>query len=192
MPYAKDGLISQAPIEGGIEIFSEQYGQALDGMLEGKSVSIVDGVLVIAFPPPPPEQEEPEEPEEPPEPTLEEARAAKLAELSDYRWQREIGGVGFAGITINTDGNSQQKIMAAYTLAKLDPGYSVSTWEVAPGLFMPLDNATIIAMGDVVRQHIQGTFDIKAVLYPQVLALETIEDIAAFDVAAEWDAAAGA
>ncbi|AKR54336.1 hypothetical protein XM25_00650 [Devosia sp. H5989] len=181
MPYASEGRIAYDPIEGGIEISVEQYAAALEGVLEGKVVSIAGGALAVEFPPP-------EDPVVEPEKTLDELRSDKLAELDDYRWQREIGGVAFLGVVINTDGNSQQKIMAAYTLAKLDPSYSVSTWEVAPGVFMALDNATIVAMGDVVRQHIQSTFDVKAVLYPQISALENADAIAQFDIPAEWAA----
>ncbi|CDP52359.1 hypothetical protein [Devosia sp. DBB001] len=182
--FAGEGRISQDdPIAGGIEITDEQYAEALAGMLVGKAVQIKDGVLVVDFPKPP-------DPDPEPEPTFDGLKAAKLAELDDYRWQREIGGVQFAGMTISTDSNSQQKIAAVYTMAKLDPNYGVPTWEVTPGVFMPLDNATIIMLGELVRQHIQNTFNVKAQLYPQVQALPTIEAVAAFDVAAAWAAIA--
>lgn len=121
-----------------------------------------------------------------PQPMLEEAIAAKLAELDDYRWQMEISGVEFAGATIRTDANSQQKITAVYAMAKLDPAYSVPVWEVVPGVFMPLDNATIVAMGEAVRDHVQATFNRKAELHGQIAALESVEAIEAFDIAAEW------
>lgn len=62
MPYATDDFISQTPIEGGIEITEADYAAALDGMLLGKLVSIVDGVLVVAFPPSPEPEPEPEPP----------------------------------------------------------------------------------------------------------------------------------
>lgn len=57
MPYAANNQISQDPIEGGIEISDEQYAEALDGMMEGKVVSI-DGGFSVAEPAIP----EPEEP----------------------------------------------------------------------------------------------------------------------------------
>lgn len=118
--------------------------------------------------------------------TLAEAITAKLAELDDYRWQQEVGGAPFAGVTIRTDWNSQAKVAAAYTMAKLDPDYSIPTWEVVPGVFMPLDNATIVAMGEAVRDHVQETFNRKAVLHGQIAALESIEAVEAFDISAEW------
>lgn len=118
--------------------------------------------------------------------SLEDAITAKLTELDDYRWQREVGGAPFAGVTIRTDWNSQAKVTAAYTMAKLDPSYAIPTWEVVPGVFMPLDNATIIAMGEAVRDHVQETFNRKAVLHGQIAALESIEAVEAFDISAEW------
>ncbi|KFL28181.1 hypothetical protein JP74_02940 [Devosia sp. 17-2-E-8] len=123
------------------------------------------------------------------EPTLEQAKNGKLAELDDYRWQREIGGVQFAGMIVSTDSNSQQKIAAVYTMAKLDPDYGVPVWEVMPGVFMPLDNATIVALGEVVRQHIQTTFNIKAALYPRIQSLASVDAVRDFNIAAQWEAA---
>lgn len=52
MPYAHNGQISQAPIEGGIEISEQQYQEALAGMLDGKEVTI-DGGFLVDFPPEP-------------------------------------------------------------------------------------------------------------------------------------------
>lgn len=52
MPYAANGQISHDPIPGGIEITPAQYTEALDGMLDGKVVS-VDGGFKVAFPPAP-------------------------------------------------------------------------------------------------------------------------------------------
>lgn len=119
-------------------------------------------------------------------PTLESRRVAKLDELADYRWQREVGGVAFLGAVISTDLNSQAKITAAYAMAKLDAGYTIPTWEVVPGVFMPLDNATIIAMGEAVRTHVQSTFTRKAALYAEIMQLTSIGEIDRFDFDARW------
>jgi hypothetical protein len=71
MPYAAEGRISRAPIEGGIEITEPQYSEALAGMLEGLVVSIEGGFSVAPAPEP--------EPEVVPEPTPDQVRAFKLA-----------------------------------------------------------------------------------------------------------------
>lgn len=79
MPYAADGKIAVDYFDGSIEISEAQYAQALDGMLGGLCVTIVDGFKIAppAPPPPPPE----------PEPTPEELEAVAFASL--YARQRQ-------------------------------------------------------------------------------------------------------
>lgn len=60
MTFAADGIISQAPILGGIEISDAEFQWALEGMLEGKEVKIVDGAITLVTPPEPEDIEEPE------------------------------------------------------------------------------------------------------------------------------------
>lgn len=47
MPYAINGAVSQDQLEGGLEITDAQYIEAIEGMMEGKVVSIVNGFSVI-------------------------------------------------------------------------------------------------------------------------------------------------
>lgn len=47
MPYAKDDMISQAPISGGIFISPEKYTELLEGMLAGQVVAIEGGEAVL-------------------------------------------------------------------------------------------------------------------------------------------------
>lgn len=70
MPYARNGEISTGPLEGGIEINDAQYAEALQGICDGKVVSITDGFSVAA-----PETVAPQEPEPP---TFEQLRASLL------------------------------------------------------------------------------------------------------------------
>jgi hypothetical protein len=198
MPFAADGQISQSPIDGGVEITIEQYRAALSGMMAGQEVLIEEGELLIREPAPSPEHTwengewvapptpEPELEPEPEPPTLEDLIAAKLAELDDYRWQMEVGGAAFGGGMIRTDWNSQNKIAAAYIMAINDPDYTIPVWEVVPGTFMELDNATIRALGITVRDHVQATFNRKAELHPVIAALDSVGAVEGFDVAAEW------
>jgi hypothetical protein len=52
MPYAANGIVSQSPIEDGIEITDAQYREAVHGMMDGLVVSIAGGFRLI--PPPAP------------------------------------------------------------------------------------------------------------------------------------------
>lgn len=70
MPYAHNNQISQEPIPGGIEITEAQYKDAIEGMTQGKVVSI-DGGFSVSLP----VKEEPE-PEPPHIPTTQEKQAA--------------------------------------------------------------------------------------------------------------------
>ena len=76
MPWAAHNTISTSPIEGGIEITDADFRAALEGIMEGKIVSIDGGVFALVDPPAP----EPEPEPEPGPPTLEDYRVA----IRDY------------------------------------------------------------------------------------------------------------
>lgn len=56
MPYAFEGGVCSDPIDGAIEITAEQYAAALEGVVSGLAVSIIDGFKLIE----PPAVEEPD------------------------------------------------------------------------------------------------------------------------------------
>jgi hypothetical protein len=66
MPYAVKGRVSQDYLEGGVEISSEQYCAAIEGMCSGLEVTIEGGFKVS-----PPQSEPVSEPGPDPEPTPE-------------------------------------------------------------------------------------------------------------------------
>ena len=86
--YAAGGVISQSPIEGGIEISVEQYQEALAGITQGHEVIINDGFAVI--PKPEPEKTEPA-PDEPPtaEQLADTVRAERDRLIESVRWRIE-------------------------------------------------------------------------------------------------------
>ena len=56
--YAADNQITKSPIQGGIEITEQQYHDALEGMLAGERVRVVNGTMIVeAVPEPEPEPE---------------------------------------------------------------------------------------------------------------------------------------
>lgn len=81
MPYAANGKISQAPIDGGIEISEAQYQAGLTGIMAGKRVSI-DGGFSVAFP-----AEDESEPVPQPELTPEERLELERAQMVVSRFQ---------------------------------------------------------------------------------------------------------
>lgn len=72
MPYAAHRVVSTDPFEGAIEITTEQYRAAVEGMVEGMVVSI-EGGFSVEFPP------QPDPPSEAP-PTPDEQRVVALAQ----------------------------------------------------------------------------------------------------------------
>lgn len=84
--YAADGVISQQPIEGGIEINREQYLEALTGIAQGHIVSIEGGFAVGPKPEP-----EPEPVPDPPtnEQLADTARAERDRLIESFRWRIE-------------------------------------------------------------------------------------------------------
>lgn len=179
MPFAHNGLISQSPIEGSIEITAAQYADALSGMLAGRIVTIDEGFAVVDPPSPP-------DPEPESELTFEQQVDRKLNQLSARRYQAETGGILFAGIPIRTDRETSAILTAARVLAVEDPNFTVPNWKAANGVFVPLDATTIIAVADAVRQHVQSTFDHEALLSAQILAAEDEEALEAVDIEAGW------
>lgn len=115
-----------------------------------------------------------------PELTFAERRAAKLSALANRRWQAETGGIVVGGVSVKTDRESQGKLTAAYVKAMNDPGFAIANWKVAPGVFVQLDAAGIIAIGDAVTAHVQSCFDREVDLDAAIMAVAD-GDVAALD-----------
>ena len=61
--YAADNRIAKSPIQGGIEITEQQYLDALQGMIAGERVRVVDGAMIVEPVPEPEPEPEPAPPE---------------------------------------------------------------------------------------------------------------------------------
>ena len=120
-------------------------------------------------------------------PTLEQARADKLAALAERRWQAETGGVLVGGMPVKTDAGSTAKITAAYVQAKANPAFTVN-WKVDKAMFVTLDAATIIAIGDAVTSHVQACFDHEMALTTQIMLAKDAKALDAIDIDAGWPA----
>jgi hypothetical protein len=77
--------------------------------------------------------------------------------VATYRWRVETGGITINDMLVPTDRDTQSKLIAARILAKEDATYSIR-WKLASG-FVTLDAATLIAIADGVRAHVQACFD---------------------------------
>ena len=104
-------------------------------------------------------------------------KSAKKAEIAAARYAAEIAGVAVGGVTVRTDRESQALITGAALKATQDAAYSC-TWKAESG-FVTLDSATIIAVADAVRTHVQGCFDLEAAKCAQIDAAETVKGVEA-------------
>ena len=105
------------------------------------------------------------------------AKSAKNSEIAAARYAAEIAGVAVGGVTIRTDRESQALITGAALKATQDGTYSC-TWKTESG-FVTLDSATIIAVADAVRTHVQTCFDAEAAKCMLIDAAQTVEDVEA-------------
>lgn len=110
-------------------------------------------------------------------PPIDSLKAAKREEIASARWEMQNGGCEFGGMQILTDGPSQIALSGAYLAAAADPNYTCK-WKTPDG-FVELTSDEIIAAANAVRAHIQGCFDMEAVLAGKIDAAETAEEVAA-------------
>ena len=106
---------------------------------------------------------------------LEDVKAAKKSEIAAARYAAEIAGVTVGGVVVRTDRESQALITGAALKATQDAAYTCR-WKTESG-FVTLDSATIIAVADAVRTHVQGCFDTEYAKCIQIDAAQTVEDV---------------
>jgi hypothetical protein len=118
-------------------------------------------------------------------PTFEELKTQKLNDLANKRWQKEIGGIIFNGMSLATDIESQTKYVGAVVGAQLDPN-TVVNWKMADGSFVELDAAGITAVAMAVRSHIQTCFDIESAYRELIELAVDKDDLNLIDISVGW------
>ena len=104
--------------------------------------------------------------------------------LANKRWMVETGGTTIGETFVNTDRDTQSKLIAARILAKEDPAYTIR-WKLPTG-FVTLDAPTLIAIADGVRAHVQAAFDREDELTTAINAATTHDALDAIDINAGW------
>lgn len=107
--------------------------------------------------------------------------------IAQHRWQVESGGTEINGMSIKTDEASQSKI--ANTLTSLQRG-TISTVDFkAESGWVQVDLTAIEAISDAVILHVQKCYSVERVVHEKLDALDSLSDIEAFDIEAEWQTA---
>lgn len=81
-----------------------------------------------------------------------------MAYASAKRWAVEHAGVPFGQGVIPTDERTQGVLTAAYVKASADQNYEIADWKAAPGVYVTINAAAIMAMADAVEAHVQACF----------------------------------
>jgi len=116
--------------------------------------------------------------------SLEELNSQKnnlIEQVRQKRQQIEQGGFEFNGLTIPSDRESQAMLNGAVVAAKDDPSFT-TMWQVDSKTFIPLDAATIIALGVTLRNHVNGAFLWQATTVQQIMSAETMEALEGIEV----------
>ncbi len=105
------------------------------------------------------------------------AVAATPETIAARRYQAETGGIVVSDMPVKTDRESQALFTGAALAAKIaaDAGESYSVnWKTGAG-FVTLDGATILAVAQAVRAHVQACFDVEAVKLAALTAGEPVD-----------------
>lgn len=107
--------------------------------------------------------------------------------LADRAWRAEVGGMTFNGAPIPTDREvTQPRAISVGIAAQNDPALTVTNWKLAPGVFLTLDNAKLVALGKAMSAHVQGRFDREAEISALLTSKRKTETVRA-TLAAEID-----
>jgi hypothetical protein len=104
--------------------------------------------------------------------TLQERRDTLIPRIEQMRWDKEVGGMTFSGMPIPTDDRAKTLIMGARTAAVEQGGAYSDEWKISPGVYVPLDAAAAIALGDALLAHIRACFAREKALIQAVLDAE--------------------
>jgi hypothetical protein len=127
-----------------------------------------------------------ERPPYPPIPTLDQLKQEKIQQLAERRWQAEESGTNFNQYRLPTDRITQAKLTAVYVKALENSQYTISNWKIDSTTFITLDADTIIAMANLVEQHVQNCFTNESVLSQQIVSATTREELDLVNLDQGW------
>lgn len=119
---------------------------------------------------------------------IEELRQSKLQEATDMRWQVMTGGLTLpGGISVGTTIDDQNRITSVVANAEL--AGLTDTDEVdfkAASGWVRVTIAEIKAIAGAIGQHVQACYTAERAHHEAIEALETREEVAAYDVTTGW------
>lgn len=117
---------------------------------------------------------------------VDQARIERQAAATAERWQRETGGIELGGVRVGTTLDDQNRIsgvLAAIALGGLD---SVDFKAASGWVRLTADDLQGIAQA--ISAHVQACFSAERAHHEAIAALETLENVSAYDVMTGWPA----
>ena len=116
--------------------------------------------------------------------SIDELKSQRLSELAALRYEKETAGITLSGMAIETNRESQALITGAWSFSQLNPAVLID-WKGTNG-WVQIDAATISAIAGAVAAHVQSCFSTERVHAEAISALETSEEVAAYDLTTGW------
>lgn len=120
-----------------------------------------------------------------PEPTVEELRNIMQQKVTEYRWQKETGGITVGDAIIATSIEDQNRIISVIANAALAEVTEVDFKTANGWITLTVDQIKGIAAA--IALHVQMCFTKERAISEVINSLETVEEIENLDVAAMWD-----
>lgn len=111
-------------------------------------------------------------------------RPLLLDRLAARRYEMETSGVPFGEYTIPSDRDSQGLITPSWIKAKDDPSFT-KRWKVAPGVWVDVDQAAMLAIGEAVFAHVAACFAREEEISAAITAATDAADLEASVAAIE-------
>lgn len=121
-----------------------------------------------------------------PEPTLEELRVITQQKITEYRWQKETGGITVGDSLVATGIADQNRITSVIANAELAGGTEVDFKTVNGWVTLTVDQVKGIAAA--IALHVQSCFTKERIMCETIDLLETAQEINDFNIAEQWDA----
>ncbi len=120
--------------------------------------------------------------------TVDDVRQAQIDALADHRWQRETGGVALPdGGAIDTTREAQAQVSSAFNALSSGMIESVE-WKSRLG-WVTVTLAEFGLIAGMVAKHVQACFSAERAVTLDIEAAETVDYLAALDIAGNFEAA---
>ena len=112
---------------------------------------------------------------------------AKIKLVTEYRWQKETGGITVGESVITTGIEDQNRITSVIANAEL-AGVTELDFKTVNG-WVTLTVDQIKGIAAAIALHVQSCFTKERILCEIVDSLETVQEINDFNIAEQWNAA---